>query len=881
MSISISKSALLLGACVWVVLAVADGSARAAEDGGPLGPLRIDLGLQRTFWEDDEITIHVPWEAEAGPRISLVLADREGDPIETIYRGGLGKGGFRKQIAARDLPPGSYWLQLEAELGGAERTVREMLIILPRRDHRTYVATGCYAHFNFDVGADGTLSQQGRGFVDAHMNTVLMTEASREGLDAAAYAGVIGHYRIGGRGYGTARPLGPDGKQASDGFYNSCFVHPDNRETARRTIGEECGRLAGHPAVYGYIIQDEMQHHARACYCPPCREAFRGWLEEKYGTIGKLNEAWSPEEALAGWDAIEPPLPLSTPGARVGAEDKSVNRYAWYDWLQFKDWSMANHITECARSIRELAPGKVVANHLIPDYFASHGFHWRDNPWVLQVHADQAQASQWGDRYSEGFHANVDSHIRKPAWVTGTNPFVGPELRTAQVYSGYMHGYQGVMWWFYHPVMEGGIDFGLLEQKPEGSRGARYERMAEVNRRIRRIAPVLGETATARAPVGLLWSDATVIQNPNNNVPVADCWGLYRALNRLQLEPVVLLDSQITAEQLKGLKAVLLGGAWDMPARTATALDEYVRDGGHIIASTGTAFYDRGHRETHALAEIFGARQGRRTRSTEQLELKRSGEARAPVTHMKFNNRSIPVIGYTQEVTVDGARVLARAESDYQPLLTRNTVGRGAAVLASFSLGKTCASEASDVGLELMEHLLAEAGVKRSIRVRSSGSRDGDVDAILRHNDVDSVWYLLAVNYGEATGKQDRVKGRFGYVYDLMAGRRVAASFEAGYTRFDVEQPRYDPQAYALVEGMKAALRYSFERQGDGFQVKINCPSGTMAMLYSRGAGGREGKRIFGVMPGDAEVEVPIYRIQAAPVELVVENRIGGGVAKW
>ena len=34
-------------------------------------------------------------------------------------------------------------------------------------------------------------------------------------------------------------------------------------------------------------------------------------------------------------------------------------------------------------------------------------------------------------------------------------------------------------------------------------------------------------------------------------------------------------------------------------------------------------------------------------------------------------------------------------------------------------------------------------------------------------------------------------------------------------------------------------------------------------------------------MPGDAEVEVPIYRIQAAPVELVVENRIGGGVAKW
>ena len=68
------------------------------------------------------------------------------------------------------------------------------------------------------VGADGQVSSQGRDFEDAHMNTVLHTQVSRSRLDAAALSGVIGHYRIGSGGFGPGRPLGPDGKQSSAGF---------------------------------------------------------------------------------------------------------------------------------------------------------------------------------------------------------------------------------------------------------------------------------------------------------------------------------------------------------------------------------------------------------------------------------------------------------------------------------------------------------------------------------------------------------------------------------------------------------------------------------------------------------------------------------------
>ena len=868
--------ALVVSAMPWICLAEDE-----KQDSGPLDSLKIDLGEQRTYWEDGRVTIKVPGIARGiRPRTRLQLTDRDGAVIETLYEGQLRAAGLTTHIEARDLPPGSYRLRLDAKSGeNVSRTIQEILVILPHRDYRTYVATGCYAPMDFRVGPDGQVLAQSRNFEEAHMNTVLHTDVSRRDLDAAAFVGVIGHYRIGSGGFGPGRPLGPDGKQSSAGFFNACFTNPRNRAAGRKTITDDLRLAGGHPALYGYTIQDEVQHHANACYCQHCRKAFRQWLKGRYVTIDKLNEAWSAN--YASFEIIDPPLPLSLRGTAAKPINEKVNRYAWYDWLQFKDWSMADYINEFTELIHKLDPGKVVANHLIPDYFSSHGFHWRNNPFVLQANVDQAQASQWGDRYGFSFHANAESHARKPAWCTGTNPFVGPRLRWAQVYSGYIHGYQGVMWWFYAPVLEGGIDFGLLELAPRGSRGARYRRAVEVNGLVRQIAPVLGELPAVRAPIGLFWSDATVIQNPNDTTSDTDRFGLYRALYRLQLEPVILLDSQLTMEQLRPLRVVLLGGAWDMPPQTAEVLREYVKAGGQLIASTNTAFYDHGHKETHGLADVFGARQSSRIRLTDQLELKRSGEANSPVTYMTFNKRSIPIIGHTQDVSVDSATVLAKAESDYKPLLMRNSFGKGSAVLASFTLGKTSAQEGTDAGLELLERLLAEAGVNRPIRVRSgptaASKRDPEVDAILRHKEGDNVWYLLAINYGEDDHKEYRINGRFSYVYDVITQQRVPAVIEGNTTRFVVEQPQHDPQAYALLEGGEDVLplRYSYERLADHFLVKIRCASGTLAKLFSRGASGRKGKQLFNILPGTTHVKVPIYRIQTKPVELIVENRLG------
>lgn len=73
------------------------------------------------------------------------------------------------------------------------------------------------------------------------------------------------------------------------GRHNHCYTSPEYR----RKIGDLDTRLArefgGHPGVIMWHISNELRGY---CYCENCQQAFRGWLEKRYGTIEKLNHEW-------------------------------------------------------------------------------------------------------------------------------------------------------------------------------------------------------------------------------------------------------------------------------------------------------------------------------------------------------------------------------------------------------------------------------------------------------------------------------------------------------------------------------------------------------------------------------------------------------------
>ena len=65
---------------------------------------------------------------------------------------------------------------------------------------------------------------------------------------------------------------------------------PGGRRRPRRADGRSATR--SHPAVAMWHIGNEYGCHVPACYCDQSAEAFRHWLQARYGDIERLNDAW-------------------------------------------------------------------------------------------------------------------------------------------------------------------------------------------------------------------------------------------------------------------------------------------------------------------------------------------------------------------------------------------------------------------------------------------------------------------------------------------------------------------------------------------------------------------------------------------------------------
>ncbi|MDY8021678.1 beta-galactosidase [Paenibacillus polymyxa] len=91
--------------------------------------------------------------------------------------------------------------------------------------------------------------------------------------------------------------------------HNHCSTSPVYREKVRIMNTKLAERYANHPAVIGWHISNEF---GGDCHCDYCQEAFRAWVQDKYGTLDKLNHAWWTtfwSHTVTDWSQIESPAP--------------------------------------------------------------------------------------------------------------------------------------------------------------------------------------------------------------------------------------------------------------------------------------------------------------------------------------------------------------------------------------------------------------------------------------------------------------------------------------------------------------------------------------------------------------------------------------------
>ena len=382
---------------------------------------------------------------------------------------------------------------------------------------------------------------------------------------------------------------------------NFAITHPGYRFHAERIIRRLLEAVSGHPAVIGYQLDNETKPYDT---CSPRAQAlFKQWLIDRFGTVENLNQEmglayWS--NSLGSWDDL--PDVRGTINASLGAEYQSFQRHLVTEFLA---WQRA-----------------IVDEYKRPDQFVTHNFdyEWRGYSFGLQPEVDQFDAAAaldiaGCDIYHPGesrltgaeitFGGNLAYGLRKAPYLVletqaqgnfGWLPYPG-QLRL-QAMAHLASGAQGVEYWHWHSIHNAVESYWKGVLSHDLTPGETYREAASLGRELAALSPYLSGMrkenrvavmVSTRSQAGLAWFPACAPgETAEKNYSDFLRW-LCDSLYRLNVEYDVISDA---ARDFSAYDLVVLPCLYSAPEDLLGAIDGYVKEGGHILATFRTGFAD-------------------------------------------------------------------------------------------------------------------------------------------------------------------------------------------------------------------------------------------------------------------------------------------------
>lgn len=105
-------------------------------------------------------------------------------------------------------------------------------------------------------------------------------------------------------------PVTADGVRLSPGSRQAyCPSSPVFRQAATALAGQLAARYRDHPALVMWHVGNEYGAHVDRCWCDVSAAAFRRWLEQRYGDVAALNDAWGTSFWSQRYGSFEQVLP--------------------------------------------------------------------------------------------------------------------------------------------------------------------------------------------------------------------------------------------------------------------------------------------------------------------------------------------------------------------------------------------------------------------------------------------------------------------------------------------------------------------------------------------------------------------------------------------
>ncbi|MFC7404096.1 beta-galactosidase [Georgenia alba] len=177
------------------------------------------------------------------------------------------------------------------------------------------------------------------------------------------------------------------------GRHNHCPSSPVFQRLSAALAGRIAERYVGTPGLVAWHVGNEYGG-APPCYCESCAAAFRVWLQERYGTLGRLNEAWS----TMFWSHLYTDFEQIVPPSALSEHWRGPNHTAFQgitlDYMRFfSDALLRNYVDEKA-AIQAVDPGTPVTTNFMGMFRGLDYHRW----------AEHLDFASW-DNYPRGEHA--------------------------------------------------------------------------------------------------------------------------------------------------------------------------------------------------------------------------------------------------------------------------------------------------------------------------------------------------------------------------------------------------------------------------------------------------------------------------------------------
>lgn len=402
-----------------------------------------------------------------------------------------------------------------------------------------------------------------------------------------------------------------DGKRLGHGGRRQFSISdPHYRQLSRDIVSRMAQALGHEPNVIGWQIGNEYTDES---YDPAAKAGWIDWLKNRYGTLDKLNDAWTTQywsQTYSDWNQVPFNTEKGNPGLML--EQK---RYITSQWVAFQKNQL-----------------DAIRAHALPAQFITTnlgGLGWANRFDRYAINRDLDFAS-WDNYVGTGHlqpYRNGASHDlvrgwkRKNFWVMEIQPgFVNwapvsnmlyPGETRAMAWQAIGHGADGILYWQWRNALNGQETMHGSILGPDGKPLPVYDEVVRIGREMARATPVLAGTAPV-SPVAILQdypSRWTIDFQPHHKD--YDQIGVlldYYAPLKDALGSVDIVEADGPLDRYKLVVAPNLAILTpDMTAR----LSAFVKAGGHLILGPRSGqrdAYDRlqPRRQPGPLADVLG-----------------------------------------------------------------------------------------------------------------------------------------------------------------------------------------------------------------------------------------------------------------------------------